>query len=302
MLIQRTKKRVPVRMVVYGADGVGKSSFCAGADGAVFIPVEEGLDNIDTLATERPATWDALVSLVDELAKTDTCKSIVIDSIDEAEQLCWAHACLVGDDKGAKKDIEAFGYGKGYVAALSYWRELLAALERANAAGKNVLLIAHAHRKSVRNPMGEDFEQWQIKLQDKASSLFREWSHIVAFAELDIATVTNKDGLRARTKGTFSGKRILRALPSAGYQGKTRVPLPRSIPLDWLSFNAALEAALGETSEQLESKLSAAKAALGNDDVSSACDTFLAQRGRTDASLREAIGTVNEYITQKETA
>ncbi len=296
--IRSTLRDVPIRLVLYGADGVGKTTFCAGAPGAVFIPVEEGLDNIDALATPRPETWSQLLEYTEDLVKSDMCKSIVVDSIDEAERLCWAHTCALGDDKGKKKNIEAFGYGKGYVAAVNEWRHLIAVLERAGQAGKNVLLIAHAHRKPVKNPSGEDYEQWQIKLNDKAASLFREWSRIVGFAELDIATVTDReDG--GRTKGVFSGKRVLRTAPSAGYQGKTRHTLPAKIPLDWKAFADAVAAGKPPSSASLRERLDAKLVALCNESVSAGCRSFLDERGESLASLTEALATVDGYLNEQ---
>lgn len=296
--ISSTLRDVPIRLVLYGADGVGKTTFCSGAPGAVFIPVEEGLDNIDALATPRPETWAQLVEYADALVLDAKCKSIVIDSIDEAERLCWAHVCMQGDDKGKKKNIEAFGYGKGYVAAVNEWRQLISALERAGQAGKNVLLIAHAQRKAVKNPSGEDYEQWQIKLNDKAAAMFREWSRIVGFAELDIATVTDKeDG--GRTKGQWTGKRVLRTTPSAGYQSKTRHTLPAKIPLDWNAFAAAVAAGKPPSIDALGETLASKLRELGNPEVNKGCETFLNQRGISLASMNDAIATVDGYLEEK---
>lgn len=298
--IRSTLRDAPVRAVIYGGDGVGKSTFCASAPGAVFIPVEEGLANIDARSTPRPTTWAQLIEYVDALVEEPSCKSIVIDSIDEAEALCWDVTCTEPDEKGkTRKNIEAFGYGKGYIAALKHWRLLLAALERADAAGKNVLLIAHAHRKTVKNPNGEDYEQWQIKLNEKAAGLFREWSRIVGFAELDIVTNTDEsDG--GRTKGIWTGKRVLRVNPSAGYQGKTRYTMPDRIPLDWPSFASALANAKPPKVEALMATLNEKLADLGDEEKTSGCMAFLESRGKTLSSLTDAIARVDSYIAKKE--
>ncbi len=293
--IRSTLRDVPIRAVIYGPDGVGKSTFCASAPGAVFIASEDGLDNIDAKSVDAPKTWVDLLAEVEELTSDARCKTIVIDTLDWAEPLCWDHVVAQGNDGKKVKNIEAFGYGKGYVAAVGEWRVLLAALQRAGEAGKNVLLTAHAARKTVKNPVGEDYEQWQIKLNDKAAGLIREWSHIVAFAELDISTVD--DG--GRTKGIFSGKRVLRTAPSAGYQGKTRLALPAKLPLDWASFAAAVEAGKPQSLDALELAITAKLAELGNADVELACGTFLNDRGRTVTSLTEAIATVDGYLSEK---
>ncbi len=298
--IRSTLKESPIRAVIYGRDGVGKSTFCALAPGAVFITTEDGLDNIDAMAVEPPTTWGQILNYVDELADDDRCGTIVIDSLDWAEQMCWAH--LVAnkpDDKGKKvRDIEGYGYGKGYVAAQNDWRILLAALQRAGKKGKHVLLIAHAHRKGVKNPSGEDYEQWQIKLNEKAAGIIREWVHIVGFAELDVATVTDKDD-GGRTKGFSTGKRILRTAPAAGYEGKTRLTMPAKLPLDWRAFATAIAAGKPPSPASLRQVLDARLVELGNESVLAGCRAFLDERGESLASLTEAIATVNQHLAEK---
>lgn len=293
--IKSTLREAPIRAVIFGKDGVGKSTFCAGAPRAIFVAVESGLDNIDAQATPTPETWTELIDYVQELSEDERCGSIVIDSLDWAEQLCWKHVCLQGDEKGRKqKNIESFGYGKGYVAALSEWRVLLAELQVARDNGKNVLLIAHAERKSVKNPTGEDYDAWTIKLNAKAAGLVREWVDVVGFAELDVAIV-EQDG---RTKGISTGKRVLRTQPAAGYDAKTRFTLPERVPLDWSSFARLIRAGRPPTIEDLESRLIERLHALVSPEVDAACASFLKERGKTFASLNEAIGTVDHYLVE----
>ncbi len=292
--VRSTLKDSPIRAVIFGADGVGKSTFCAAAPRAVFIPLESGLDNIDALAVPVPVSWLELIAAIDELSDYEKCGTIVIDPLDRAEELCWALVCHEGDSKGKKRRIEDFGFQAGYKNAINHWRQFLAACDRAREKGKNILLIAHSHRKSVKNPTGEDYEQWQIKLHDKAAGLIREWSDVVGFAELDVATVD--DG--GRTKGQSTGRRILRAQPSAGYQSKTRYALPAKVPLDWPSFAAAVKAGSHAAVPELRTEFETRLAKLDKPDVTLAARDFLYMRGETVASLREAIATVQGYLDE----
>ncbi len=298
--IRSTLREVPIRALIYGADGVGKSTLCAGAPRSVFIATEDGLSNIDAQAIEPPESWGNIIEAVDSLTSDDRVGTIVIDSLDWAEQMLWSHIVATHtDEKGRKvKDIEGFGYGKGYVAAASEWRVLIAALQRAGKAGKHVLLTAHAHRKTVKNPTGEDFEQMQIKLQERAAGLFREWVHIVAFAELDIATVTDKDD-GGRTKGVFTGQRVLRTQPGSGYQGKSRLTLPAKIPLDWNAFESAIKAGRPPSVGDLASSLKAKLEELGDADVTSKCVAFLDSRGISVSAYQDAIAKVESNLKKK---
>ncbi len=299
--IKSTLREVPIRAVIYGADGVGKSTLCAGAPGAIFVATEDGLANIDARAIDPPETWSGILEAVDALTADDRCGTIVIDSLDWAEQMLWAWLVATRTNENGKKvsDIEGYGYGKGYIAAATEWRVLLAALQRAGKAGKHVLLTAHAQRKAVKNPSGEDYEQMQIKLQERAAGLFREWCHIVAFAELDIATVTDKDD-GGRTKGVFTGKRILRTQPSAGYQGKSRLTLPAKIPLDWKAFEAAIKAGRPRDIASLELELMSLLVALSDADVETKCRAFIEGRGCTVAAYQDAIAKVEANLAAKQ--
>lgn len=301
--IKSTLRQASLRIVVYGRNGVGKSTFFAAAPRAVFIAVESGLDNIDARAVPQPKDWTELLASVDYLATEPSCESIVIDSLDWAEQLCWAHIVATKtDDKGRRvKDIEGYGYGKGYIAALNEWRILLNALTIARDNGKNILLIAHSIRKAVKNPTGEDYEQWQIKINAQAAGLIQEWVDVVGFAELDVATIKEGEGQGKRIKGQSSGRRILRTQPAAGYEAKTRFALPAKIPLEWPAFAAAIAAGSYSAIPSLQATLAEKLSALGNADVSAGCERFLASRGITVASLNEAIATVDGYLSPTET-
>ena len=300
--IKSTLRESPIRAIIFGKDGVGKSTFCASAPRAVFIAVETGLDNIDAQAVPMPEEWIDLLEYVQALSDDERCGTIVIDSLDWAEQLCWRHVCAQGDEKGRKqKNIESFGYGKGYVAALAEWRVLLNELSRARANGKNVLLIAHAERKAVKNPTGEDYDAWAIKLNAKAAGLIREWVDVVGFAELDVAVIEGKDK-GDRAKGISTGKRVLRTQPAAGYDAKTRFTLPERVPLDWASFARLVKAGRPPTIDELELRITSKLAELGSIEVEGACGRFLTERGRTFASLSEAIATVDGYLNEKKEA
>lgn len=289
--IKSTRREAPVRLLVYGDGGAGKSTLAASAPKPIFIASEDGLANIDARAIDpAPSTWPDVLAALNHILTLDDFETVVIDSLDWLEPLCWAHVCL----KGGKKDIEAFGYGKGYVAALDEWRQLLALLSKLRAKGMNVVLIAHAVVKLFKNPEGDDYDRWSIKLHEKASGLIKEWCDVVALAQHETNTY-EKDG---KTKGIATGKRILRVQRTAGFDAKTRYAMPPSIPLDWTSFAQAVRdggpAAVARLHEELNAKITE----LGDPDVERGARTFLRQRGESVGSLSEALATVETYLVE----
>lgn len=124
--IQRGLQSAPRRSMLYGTHGVGKSTFGAMSEKPVFIQTEDGLGGIDCerfpLAERFAEVINALAALYSE---EHAYRTVVIDSLDWLERLIWIK---VAEDRGVES-IEDIGYGKGYVFALTCWREVLAGLD-----------------------------------------------------------------------------------------------------------------------------------------------------------------------------
>jgi hypothetical protein len=231
--VKGTRRDAPVRAVFHGPGGIGKSTLAASAPKPIFLCAEEGLENIDAVAVEpHPKTFEDVLSALDYIA-TLSRETVAVDSLDWLEPLVWEYVCR----RAKKADIEAFGYGKGYVAALDQWRVFVGKLSALRAKGMNVLLIAHSVRKPFKNPLGDDYEHWTIKLNEKAAGLIVEWADVVGYCSEDIAT----DDSSGRTKALSTGKRVMRCMPSPAYLAKTRFAMPPKIPLDWSAFARAIE-------------------------------------------------------------
>ena len=98
-----------VKTVVYGSEGIGKSTFASRFPDPLFIDTEGGTAQMDIRRIEKPQTWEELLADINEVASTpDICKTLVVDTADWAEQLCVAHVC----QKYKQASIESFGYGK----------------------------------------------------------------------------------------------------------------------------------------------------------------------------------------------
>jgi hypothetical protein len=228
-----------MRVVLYGLDGVGKSTWGAGAPDPIFLGTEDGTSQLDVARFPEPKSLTHVREAIAELELSPhDYKTLVIDSLDWLEPLIWRHVCEIG-----KKDsIEDFGYGKGYVQCVEHWRGLLADIDALRIKrGMHVVMVAHAQQKKFQNPEGDDYDHYILKLHEKSAGLIREWSDAVLFAQFETHVV--EDEKSGRAKGFSTGKRVMQTTKRAAYDAKNRYGLPQTLPLSWHSFADAIESA-----------------------------------------------------------
>lgn len=102
----------PQRLLVYGTEGSGKSTFAAGAPKAIFLGAEGGTLYLDVARLPEPRTWqDVLDGLALVEHDAHVYETLVVDPLNWLEALCW-HAVTGG--KGAI-DQKPFDYGAGLI-------------------------------------------------------------------------------------------------------------------------------------------------------------------------------------------
>lgn len=234
--IRRNTALAAPRVLVYGVEGIGKSTFAAGAPSPVFIQTEDGLGALQVdhfpIATRVSDVLDAIGSLFSD---DHEFKTVVIDSLDWLETLIWR-------DIEAKYDAKDLAYGKGAMIAADKWREILDGLTALrNERGMAVVLIAHTEIKRFDSPETEPYDRYQPKLQARSSALVREWCDAVFFA--NYKTIVKKDDVgfnKTVARGISTGERMLFTSERPAYMAKNRYSLPESIPLSWEAFAKAI--------------------------------------------------------------
>ncbi|MCL2646859.1 MAG: ATP-binding protein [Phycisphaerales bacterium] len=243
--IHHGRKHSPPRLLIYGVEGVGKSTTAADAPAPIFIPTEDGLDQIDCasfpLAKNLVDVETALNSLIHEQHNFET---VVIDSSDWLERLVWDALC----EQYGVASIEKVdgGYARGYTHALTHWRRILANLDTLrNQRGMCVILLAHAKVEKFEDPEHAAYDRYSPRLHKHVTALLTEWADAVLFATRKIITKTESGGFgRDRTiasgLGRDGGERILRTVGSPACVAKNRYSLPAELPLSWSALMQAM--------------------------------------------------------------
>ena len=196
-----------VRMNITGTDGIGKSTFGAGAPKPIFICAEDGLRFIDTPHFER------------------LCQ----------EQVKENHNI---------KTIEALGFGKGFTESYELFARILRNLEALSVAKKmNVILLSHVQIRTFSDPEHEPYDRYELNTHKKVSSLIRSWVDFNFFANHLFTTVKSGQGFNEKARGkTFSDKRYLFTKRTAAFDAKSRLQLPERIDFNWSAFTDACKA------------------------------------------------------------
>lgn len=218
-----------LKVVVYGPEGIGKSTLAAHFPRPVFIDTEGSTRHMDVSRTDKPSSWTMLMEQVRYIrSDPGVCSTLVIDTADWAEQLCIASICADKKLSG----IEDMGYGKGYVYLAEEFGRLLNVLEEIVGRGVHVVLTAHAMMRKFEQPdeMGA-YDRWELKLQKKTSALVKEWSDLLLFANYKTMSVaTDEKGKKFKAQG---GRRVMYTSHHPCWDAKNRLGLPEELPLNF---------------------------------------------------------------------
>jgi len=225
MNIIKGKQQRAQRVVIYGVESVGKSTFAAQFPKPLFLDIEQGTSHLDVERCDINS-WKQLTEALAEAKATDY-KTIVIDSADWAERLCVED--LLATSK--KTSIEDFGYGKGWVMVAERISRMLTSIDALIDGGKHVVLIAHSRIVKFEAPDAlAPYDRYELKLSKQCSPLLKEFADELWFLRFKTKVSTTDTG---RGKGLGGKERVMLTTHSAAYDAKTRSGLAEELPLEW---------------------------------------------------------------------
>lgn len=219
------KEKRPLKIVIYGPEGIGKSTFASKFPDPLFIDTEGGTSNLDVRRIKCSKSWDELLLIVKEIIKNPTiCKTLILDTADWSETMCINAVT----EKYRKNNIEDFGYGKGYTYLLDEYTRLLSLFDELIEVGINVVITAHAKPRKFELPEEQGaFDRYEMKLTRQVAPVIKEWCDALFFVNYKIYVVTTENN----TKKAQGGKRVLYTTHNPTYDAKNRFDLPEELEL-----------------------------------------------------------------------
>ena len=224
------------RVVLYGPEGIGKTSFAACLPDPVFIDTEGSTVRYNVRRLPAPESWPMLLGEVEWcIQNPEALRTLAIDTADWAERLCIQNILTANK----VRSIEDFGYGKGYVMVQEEFGRLLNLLTDLTRKGVHVILTAHAYMRKFEQP--DEFgayDRWELKLSKKVAPMVKEWSDMLLFANYETYVVRDDKTKTAKAQG---GRRVMFTTHNPCWDAKNRENFPDKMDFDYYQIARCFE-------------------------------------------------------------
>lgn len=234
--VTSTRQAKALKVVVYGPEGIGKTTFANNFPQPVYIDTEGSTNFIDGQKLPDPTSWTMLLEELEYLKSTPgVARTIVIDTMDWAEALAKQHLMA----KNNWDAIDASSYGTRYVALADEIGKFLNKLSELVELNYNVVLLAHSETKKHELPdeLGA-FDRYVLKLERRDASLVKEWADMILFANFKTTVITDS---KTNSKKATGGQRVMYTTHKPTWDAKNRLGLADELPFDYEQIRSQLE-------------------------------------------------------------
>jgi len=221
-----TKKTQPrvnlanLSILIHGMPKVGKTTWCAGADNALFLATEPGLNSIEVYQMPISA-WEEMMEACALIADgKHSFQTIVIDTVDNAYKMCSKYIC----DKHKIDHESDLGYGRGYAFINN---EFQRAINKLASLPYGLYMISHSQEKEIETRTGK-YTRIIPTLPEKIGKIIVGMVDMILYCTIEVF----KD-----TDGQQKNKRVMKTKPNLYYEAGDRTGrLPEEIDLDYKAF------------------------------------------------------------------
>lgn len=233
------------KVVVYGPEGIGKSTFLAQFPDPLFSDTESSTLHLDVKRFDKPTSWTMLLEQVKYVIRYKPCSTFCIDTADWAERLCVEHVC----SSAGKKGIEDFNYGNGFTMINEEFGRFLNLLNDVIEAGINVAISAHSQLIKFEQPdEAGAYDRYELKLgfkktEKRTAALLKEWADALLFANYKTLVVASDD--KGKKHKAYGGERVMYTSHHPCWDAKNRWGLPDECKFDFAEIAAHIPDMIG---------------------------------------------------------
>lgn len=246
--VQQTMQIEPMKVLIYGVEGIGKTTFASKFPDPIFIDTEGSTGFINARKLPNPTSWTMLLDELEDIKSDPRGKTLIIDTLDWAERLAKKYLM----DKNKWAAIDSTNYGSRYVALSDEIGKLLNKLTEIKDVGINVVLTAHAETKKHELPdeMGQ-YDKYTLKLEKRDAGLAKEWADMILFFNYKTTIISDS---KSNSKKATGGQRVMYTTHKPAWDAKNRLGLPDELPIDFEAIRDLFEAKTGMSTTQIKSE------------------------------------------------
>lgn len=246
--VQQTMQIEPMKVLIYGVEGIGKTTFASKFPDPIFIDTEGSTGFINARKLPNPTSWTMLLDELEDIKSEPRGKTLIIDTLDWAERLAKKYLM----DKNKWAAIDSTNYGSRYVALSDEIGKLLNKLTEIKDVGINVVLTAHAEAKKHELPdeMGQ-YDKYTLKLEKRDAGLAKEWADMILFFNYKTTIISDS---KSNSKKATGGQRVMYTTHKPAWDAKNRLGLPDELPIDFEAIRELFEAKTGMSTTQIKSE------------------------------------------------
>lgn len=246
MKFTRSSINKPPKIVIFGREGIGKSTFASQAPNPIFIATEDRINHLGVEAPEYAPgrnyaiSYEEVISALRWLLVNEHgFKTLVIDTVDSLQNFLYTNVCKIAGTKDIQ-DMKTFPYQRGYEIAGKRWAEEVTSLVEALNTQKKmwVIEISHVEVENVNEPDKEPYTKFTLPLHKKHIK-----PHVINNADI-IGFIDQKVIVSEEGKAKTTGELVLKFKRSPAYNSKDSYGLPDILPFrkedSWGTFIAAL--------------------------------------------------------------
>jgi hypothetical protein len=239
-LVSHNKEIDPPRILLYGTNKIGKSTFGSFMPKPIFVQADPGgakhLGVAKLPTIETYSDFDKQLALIEN--DDHDYQTLVIDTVDWLERRIFQH---VATNEG-KNTIADVGFGRGYALAVEMWNQLFQRFDRLVADRRMaILLIAHSQIQTFNAPDSEPYDRYLPDLDKRSVSAFMEWVDAILFVNYRVYTKKAEEKFGKKVyKATGGDERIVYATERPSHLAGNRYYLPPELPFSWAAVQQGI--------------------------------------------------------------